>query len=154
MEDEQIKAAIHEAIGELLAEKPLLEFGTVHERSTAHRLALHMEDKFGDWNVDCEYDRDGHIRKALDGVRQCRAARRSDDIVPDIIVHHRLGRGRKHNLLVAELKKNAVDDPCDRAKLELLTAPDGHYQYQLGVYINIDGGNFGCAWYKDGERLQ
>ena len=37
------------------------------------------------------------------------------------------------------------EDPCDRRKLELLTEPRGHYQYQLGLYINVDGGNFTCT---------
>ena len=154
MEDEQIRNAIHSAIRKLVAENPLLEFGIVHERSTAHRLAVQMEPEFGGWNVDCEYDRDGHIRKVLDGVRECRTARRTDDIIPDIIVHHRLRRGREHNLLVVELKKDAALDPCDDVKLGLMTRPEGEYQYQLGLYINIDGGTFACTWYKDGARLQ
>jgi hypothetical protein len=38
-------------------------------------------------------------------------------------------------------------------KLELLTNPRSHYQYELGLYVNIDGGNFTCTWYKDGEKL-
>jgi hypothetical protein len=55
-------------------------------------------------NVDCEYDRDEHLRKRLKGIEQCRG-HKATDIVPDIMVHHRLGRGRENNLLVIELKK-------------------------------------------------
>ncbi len=80
-----------------------MEFHDVHERSTAHRLAVHMEAHFrGTWNVDCEYDRDGQVRKTLEGIAQC-DGRKTDNILPDIIVHHRGYEGRLHNLLVIEL---------------------------------------------------
>ena len=80
--------------------------------------------------------------------------RKTDTIVPDIIVHHRGSEGRLHNLLVIELKKDAAEDACDRKKLELLTRPDGHYAYQLGLYINIDGGKFACTWYENGRPFE
>jgi hypothetical protein len=129
-----------------------LEFGSVHERTTAHRLAVQLEPQVGTWNVDCEYDRDGQMVKHLLGIAECDPNRATDRILPDIIVHHRHGRGRRHNLLVVELKKNAVEDACDRRKLELLTDPGGRYQYQVGLYINIDNDRFTCTWYKDGAR--
>lgn len=133
---------------------PPLNF-QAHERSTAHRLAAHMEPHFrAEWNVDCEYDRDGQLRKTLEGIAHCNARKKTDDILPDIIVHHRSGEGRAHNLLVIELKKNDKADICDQKKLELLTRPGGHYQYQLGLYINIAGGRFTRTWYKDGERVR
>jgi hypothetical protein len=113
-----------------------------------------MERHFhGTWNVDCEYDRDGQVRKALEGIAEC-DARKTDYILPDIIVHHRGGEGRLHNLLVIEVMKHAAEDACDRKKLELLTRPDRHYRYQLGLYINVDGGKCTCTWYKDGKRLE
>jgi hypothetical protein len=77
----------------------------------------------------------------------------TDKIVPDIIVHHRGVGGQLNNRLVIELKKDAAEDACDSRKLELLTRADGHYGYQLGLYINIDGGKCTCRWYKDGKRL-
>ncbi|MGH7973827.1 MAG: hypothetical protein ACREIC_34350 [Limisphaerales bacterium] len=151
MTNEQVQAAVRAAIECLQRETPALEFHDVHERSTAHRLAVHMEPHFCDtWNVDCEYDRDVQLRKILGGVAEC-DGRTTDAIVPDIIVHHRGFSGRTHNLLVIELKKNAAEDACYRKKLELLTRPDGHYGYQLGLYINIDDGRCACTWYKDGE---
>ena len=154
MTNEQVRAAVRAAIECLQGETPPLEFRDVHERSTAYRLAVHMEPHFGGtWNVDCEYDRDGQVRKTLEGITQC-DGRKTDAIVPDIIVHHRGYEGRFHNLLVIELKKDAAEDPCDRKKLELLTRTDGHYGYQLGLYINIDGGRCTCTWYKDGQRLE
>jgi hypothetical protein len=152
MTEDQIRAAISTAVTSLKRETPVLEFNRVHERSTAHRLAVQMEPLFAGWNVDCEYDRDGQTRKALEGIAQCDGERPTDWILPDIIVHHRREFGRDHNLLVIEIKKIDPENTCDRKKLELLTGPDGHYQYQLGLYINIDGDRFFATWYRDGEQ--
>jgi hypothetical protein len=153
MTDYQVQVGVATAIESVKAENPALDFEGVHERSTAHRLAVQLEPHFNTWNVDCEYDRDGQLRKSLLGIAQCNSRKATDEILPDIIVHHRQGEGRDHNLLVVELKKYAEEDACDKRKLELLTAPNGHYQYQIGLYINIDAGRFGCTWYKDGVRL-
>jgi hypothetical protein len=153
MREAQIRAAIQSAIEALRAEARPLNFDRAHERSTAHRLAVHMEPHFSpEWDIDCEYDRDGQDRKRLYGIREC-DGRTTNDILPDIIVHHRSSEGREHNLLVIEMKKDDATDPCDHQKLVLLTRPDGHYQYQHGLYINISGGEFTCTWYKGGEAL-
>lgn len=153
MTDEDVKAAIGTAIRCVATENPVLDFLAVHERSTAHRLAVHMEPLFGPkWNVDCEYDRHGFVRKTLAGIADCDDQRRTDNIVPDIIVHHRGAAGVNNNLLVVELKKHADYDRCDCMKLELLTSLAGHYQYQLGLYINIANGRFELTWFKDGAR--
>ncbi len=153
MTEEQIRAAIDAAITGVTGEARPLKFRRAQERAIAHRLALHMEPHFrGDWDIDCEYDRDGLIKKTLEGIAGC-GGRKTDEFLPDIIVHHREGHGRDHNLLVVEIKKDALEDPCDRRKLELLTDPRGHYAYQLGLYINVDDGRFGCTWYKDGRQM-
>jgi hypothetical protein len=152
MTEEQVKAAVAAAIEGLRRETPPLDFQRVHERSTAHRLAVHMEPLFAPWNVDCEYDRDGLAKKYLQGIVQCDRQRETDAILPDIIVHVRREQGRERNLLVVELKKDDPEDACDRMKLELFTAPEGHYGYQFGLYINIDRGNFACTWYCGGRR--
>jgi hypothetical protein len=49
-------------------------------------------------------------------------------------------------------EENDDGDACDRMKLELMTRSDGHYQCQLGPYINIAGGNFALTSYKQGNR--
>ena len=154
MTDEEIRDAIQSAINGVLQEKRPLNFELAHEWSIAQRLAMHMEPHFcHEWDIDCEYDRDGQLKKTLEGIKGCDARKKTNEILPDIIVHHREAEGRAHNLLVIELKKSAEEDPCDRRKLELLTNPRSHYQYELGLYVNIDGGNFTCTWYKDGEKL-
>ena len=149
MTEDQIRAAVARSIAAIKTERPQLDLAHVSERCTAHRLAVHLDQNFPGWNVDCEYNRDEQQRKLLETIHECRGTT-DDSIFPDIIVHHRQQPGREHNLLVVELKRYSREDACDRRKLELLTDPDGHYAYQFGLYINIKGGAFDCTWYKDG----
>ena len=152
MTDDEVYAALQTAIQNLRSEEPHLDFAGVHERSTAHRLAVHMEPLFTpEWNVDCEYDRDRNVRKALDGIRACDDQRRTDNILPDIIVHRRRESGRDNNLLVIELKRHADYDRFDWMKLQLMTQPNGDYAYQLGLHFNIANGTFEQTWFRDGE---
>jgi hypothetical protein len=153
MNDEEIKQCIARAFERLLGEQPSLDFHHVHERSTSHRLAVQMEPEFPGWNIDCEYDRSEQMRKLLDGIRDCDPERATDRIFPDIIVHHRGVNGPQHNLLVVELKKDAREDRCDFQKLCGLTDPGRPFGYQLGLYININHGQFDCTWFKDGRAI-
>jgi hypothetical protein len=148
-----VQRLVKMAITSLGKENPALNFQTVHERSTAHRLAVQMEPLFPGWNVDCEYDRDGRLKKELDDVKGCSRQKKTDQILPDVIVHHR-GTTQGSNLLVIELKKGAKEDACDRKKLMLLTKPGGGYDYDFGLYLKINGGKFTCIWYKDGKKLE
>lgn len=69
----------------------------VHERSIAHRLAVHLSAVFYEWDVDVEYNRDcGDVKRIYDHGES-----REKSIFPDIIVHK---RGTKDNLLVIEIK--------------------------------------------------
>jgi hypothetical protein len=153
MNDDEIKQSIARSIGRLLGEQPALDFHRVHERSTAHRLAVQMEPEFPQWNIDCEYDRSERMRKLLDGIRNCDPERETERIFPDIIVHHRGANGPEHNLLVVELKKNANFDRCDFEKLQGLTSPHLAFGYQLGLYINVNRGRFDCTWFKNGAVI-
>ena len=97
MTEDEVRAAVQSAIDGIRRETPPLNFQSAHERSIAHRLAVHMEPHFGqgqDWNVDCEYDRDGQLKKTLEGVKGCDSVKKTDEILPDLIVHHRGGEGR------------------------------------------------------------
>ena len=146
MTDQQVKARVAIAIDCLRQEQPPLDFGSVHERTTAQRLAVHL---FEGWNVDCEYDRDGSLQKKLS--RKCQN-KSKEAVYPDIIIHHRGKEGADNNLLVIEIKKNSKEDPCDKAKLKLFTNPSGDYKYQYGLYINISINDFDCTWYKKGQQ--
>jgi len=70
MEDKEIIEKIIKAISLLQGEERPLQNGA-SERSFAHRLAIHMEDLFNGWNIDCEYNRQGTITKMLDGIKCC-----------------------------------------------------------------------------------
>jgi len=149
MTPEQLQTCLDAAITAVRQERPSLALARVHERSTAHRLAVQMEAHFPGWNIDCDYDRDGEDTKRLLNLSPC-GGRTTDRILPDIIVHHRGESGREHNLLVIELKKDAGEDPCDAEKLRRFTDHAGGYQYQFGLYLNINDGAFDATWYVDG----
>lgn len=153
MNDDEIMRAVLMAIDHIRVEQPPLEFHIVHERSTAHRLAVQMEPAFPGWNIDCEYDRYGQIRKVVEGIRACDERRATDRVLPDVIVHHRGNNGPQHNLLVVEMKKDAPQDDCDFEKLRRMTVQNGAFSYQLGLYINLNQGQFDCTWFKDGATL-
>lgn len=89
--------AITAALAKLLERDAYLLRVDANERSIAHRLALYVEEQFDGWDVDCEYNRDGHEPKEIafgaegDGEHGSR-------VFPDVIVHR---RGSGDNLLVA-----------------------------------------------------
>jgi len=153
MNDDKIQRIVARAIAQVLDEEPQLDFDRVHERSIAHRLAVHMESGFPSWSIDCEYDRYGEAQKLLDGIKECDERRTTDRILPDIIVHRRGENERGDNLLVVELKKHIAEDHCDFEKLRGMTHQEGMFRYQLGLYINIDHGRFDCVWFKDGTTI-
>jgi hypothetical protein len=150
---DEIKASVADAVNCVLGENTPLSFDNVHERSTAHRLAVHLDSQLPEWNVDCEYDRYEQLRKELARIREC-SERATDYILPDIIVHHRGFNGPDNNLLVIEIKRNAAHDPCDFQKLIGLTAQAGPFGYQFGLYINVNAGRFDCVWFHDGNQIE
>lgn len=145
MTADEVRAAMQAAIEAIRREGRPLDFRRVHERTIAHRLAVHMEPHFNqEWDVDCEYDLDGLMKKILQGIAEC-DGRETERILPDIIVHHRYEHGAAHNLLVIELKKDAREDLCDRRKLELLT--------DRAAAININLGSI-STWAVEASRVR
>ena len=130
--DPEIADRVIVAVDLLLQRDAYLFTHRVGERSLSHRLAIYVEAQFPGWDVDCEYDRDGDVRKAIpDGSGN------DDDegsaVLPDIIVHHR-GPGGNH--LVFELKKSTNRIPDDR-DLTKLRAYCRHLGYEHGVFIRF-----------------
>jgi|AntRauTorcE11897_2_1112592.scaffolds.fasta_scaffold01634_2 hypothetical protein len=156
MENYRILEAVISSIECVKSEARPLQAG-VSERAVAHRLAVHLESQFEDWDIDCEYNRRGSMSpKELDGIVECEERRTTNRILPDIIVHHRNNEVEPKdgdNLVVIELKNNNSEDVCDRRKLELFTDPKGNYKYQLGLYINVGDNEFTKTWYKDGVQI-
>jgi hypothetical protein len=87
---EQVRAAYDEL---LKFDQHLLTVDA-NERSLTHKLASYLENEFPVWDVDCEYNRDGHEIKTLDGP-----------VVPDVIVHR---RDTNENFIVIEAKKSST----------------------------------------------
>jgi hypothetical protein len=105
MTNKNIVFFVQDAITLLQAEKRPLEPG-VNERAFAHRLAVHMEGSFPEWDVDCEYNKHGMNIKVLEGIQACDEQKKTDRIYPDIIVHKRTNDSPiEENLLVIEMKR-------------------------------------------------
>ena len=118
--DRDIAEHIRTALHRLIAEDADLFKADANERSISHRLAIYLEQEFPGWNVDCEYNRDGHEPKRLQLNPE---TIRSDDeqgttVYPDIIVHR---RGKTENYLAIEIKKrNGGSENKDLLKLRAL----------------------------------
>ncbi|MCL4546216.1 MAG: hypothetical protein M1576_00530, partial [Deltaproteobacteria bacterium] len=104
----------------------LLKVGA-NERSITHRLAIYLEDEFPDYNVDCEYNREGadikRIREIFNNnnnISQTYISITDKDgntksVFPDIIIHH---RGTNDNFIVIEAKKTTNNCEYDEEKLK------------------------------------
>jgi hypothetical protein len=128
----QVKRKVRAAIELLIRKDAHLLKIDVNERSITHRLALHLQEVFKGWDIDCEYNRNRYDTKKLiigNDVHITVETIQSDDeqgktVYPDIIVHH---RGTDQNLLVVEVKKTTSHVPknFDLDKLR-------EYKRQLG----------------------
>lgn len=101
-----------------------------NERSITHRLAVHLGTQFSEWDIDCEYNRKGDVRKLLSVVPLTRADPSDDtegsSVFPDVIVHR---RGQPLNLLVIEVKKQGASR---RREADLLKLGELRKQYGYG----------------------
>lgn len=134
--EQYIKDAVNVAIAELLKnDRKLLELD-VNERSITHKFAEYLKTEFPDWDVDCEYNRDGHDTKKV-----CIASKQvsSDDsegttVYPDIIVHK---RGMGNNLLVIEAKKDTNCSDADKFDKEKLGAYKRELKYKFALFTKF-----------------
>jgi hypothetical protein len=143
----RVKQKVKTAIEILVRKDAHLLKIDVNERSITHRLALYLQDAFGGWDVDCEYNRNRYDTKKLiigDDVRIAVEPIQTDDeegktVYPDIILHH---RGTDQNLLVVEVKKTTSHVPKDFDLSKLR-----EYKRQLGyshaLFLNFITGSAG-----------
>jgi hypothetical protein len=141
----QVKQKVRSAIENLITKDAHLFKIDVNERSITHRLAVHLQNAFKGWDVDCEYNRNRYDTKKLfigDDLHLTVETIGTDDdqgktVFPDIIVHH---RGTDQNLLVVEVKKTTsrVPNNFDLYKLR-------EYKHQLGyshaLFLNFFTGS-------------
>ena len=109
----------------------------INERTITHKLAEHLQVRFPEWHVDCEYNRDGHDPKRI--RIETGLASIQINVYPDIIIHERGTNER--NLLIVEAKKS--NDPrlngaeADHQRIEGFSASLG---YQIGVFLEFNVG--------------
>ncbi len=126
----------------------LIEIGA-NERTITHRLGFYIEEELNnkEYNVDCEYNRDGFDPKKNNN---------GNYIIPDVIIHKRL---TDKNYLAIEAKKeqnNNHEYDGAKEKLKVLTNQNGKYKYQLGIFIDfkkdIKDAIESIIYYKNGEN--
>ncbi len=118
---EDVHRKLAAAIDDLLQVDVYLLDANCSERSLTHQLAVHLAGQFPEYQVDCEYNRDGFDVKRLELSR--RDAHVADDaldavtVFPDVVVHER--GSNENNLLVVEVKKatSAANSSYDIKKL-------------------------------------
>lgn len=137
-----IKEQIERAYQRLIKKDDHLLKVNANERSITHKLAQYIGEEFQDFDVDCEYNKNGLEVKRL--VRFKREIDSDDDegvtVYPDIIVHH---RGTKNNFIVIEAKKKSNGSQhrknyckCDRCKL-LVYKKELDYKYAYFVQFPV-----------------
>ena len=126
-----VREAVRRGLNRMAVQNAHLFDIDVNERTLTQRLATYLQDEFPDWNVDCEYNRDGTVPKRLQALK-----RRRKNVFPDIIVHRRGAAGP--NLLVVEAKKstdlNADNQALDYLKLSAYKEEFGYVSTAFVVF--------------------
>jgi hypothetical protein len=163
---DDVQDAVRKSIEALFYNDGILLAINASEQSICHRLARHIENSFAQWDVDCEYNRDGHDYPKLVNDLRSLIFDLDDSVFPDIVVHKRTLPGGQNNLLVVEVKKttNGTNDHIDKEKLRIFTF-DFHrrqmnYHYQFGLTLRfkawklMPSASVLCArgiWYREGD---
>ena len=138
------------ALREFYARETWLLEHDLGERTLTHRLAVHLEQQFPGWQVDCDYDRLGERTLRLPhGTIVSTDDHLAKSIYPDIVVHQ---REIPNNLLAIEVRKAANHQPPDhdRHKLRALTDPHLWFAYWIGVYLVLGKKSVVCDVYVGG----
>lgn len=173
MTEQEIKEIVENAISEVKEKDPQLLKNDLNERSISHKLGVYLENKFPDYDVDCEYNgyaRADNNKKYIMIIRgkivelgKLRDSDKDQDLLkrivyPDVIVHQ---RGNDNNLLIIEVKKSTNDDIAfDHEKLARYTSSEyeNNLSYQLGALITFVTGNdemvHEVEWYKNGHVFE
>lgn len=179
MNDSQIDQLVRQALDTFLKSSDAwLLKNDLSEQSISHRIAVHLDPLFEDYNVDCEYNGDidrqnnkkaiSILKAELQNFGLLRDKEASDlekeftnrAVFPDIIIHKR--GTNKHNLCILELKKSTsvVDYNYDFIKLRSYTSNhyDNNLVYQLGVFVEAVTDNeefaFNLKYFKDGREIE
>ena len=125
------------AIAGLYASEAFLFEHDLGERTLTHRLAVHLERQFPDFDVDCDYDRLGERTLQLPrGAIVSTDDHLGKSVYPDIVVHQ---RQIPNTLLAVEVRKAGNHQPVehDRHKLRALTDPHIWFAYWIGALVTL-----------------
>lgn len=129
----QVKIRLKAAIQKFLRKDLHLLKVRCSERSVCHKLAEHLNSAFRNWDIDCEYNRNGDIPKKIMFLRRSE----EQSVYPDIIIHK---RGLKKNLLVIEAKRidtSEVLREYDKQKLEAYLS-EHNYRYAVSLEFGVN----------------
>lgn len=178
MENNEIKKLLLLSIDELLDRDNWLLVNNLSEQSITHKLAEYLQNRFPEYNVDCEYNgniKDESERKKInilkDELENKGLLRESDKtdlekeftsraVFPDIIIHER--SKNCNNLCIVEVKKSksAVSSDYDIIKLKSYTNDlfGNILKYQLGVFIKFITGethlNYELKFFENGNEIE
>jgi hypothetical protein len=138
MEFNEVRRRVSAALARFVEVDCYLLEHDLSERCIASRVAFHLQDRFPEYSVDVEYNREGKTPKQLQLPDKCANHRNEQGdslVVPDVIVHQRGPKGP--NLLVLEFKKTSNPDglDCDRQRIRALRAQLG---YRFGALIECN----------------
>lgn len=150
---DETECRVHQALEKLREHDSHLLDVNANERSVTHHLAVYLHREFESWDVDVEYNREGHDLKRLRDLPDVKR----DNVFPDVIVHIR-GTNDK-NLLVVEVKMQGNEDESDENKLVEFTKPltRNGLGYRWGLQLTLDCGaecGDSLRWYEDGHEEQ
>lgn len=150
----EILPKLESAFQELFARDQILfDLGTqgISEQSITFRLGFYLQQRFGGYNVDCEYNRRGNGPKNDEHVDL-------EWMKPDVIVHTRTIKD--NNLAVIEAKKAglwAAGWTDIDQKLKAFTRYPSNYEYRLGMAWRIEASqnpaDHVAVWFWGGEEL-
>lgn len=154
----QLRNKVEKSLKLLLKNDSFLLHSNAHERSITHKLAEYLQLEFPEWNVDCEYNRNGHesVKKLADWTIKHEEELDKDqnnekNVFPDIIVHQ---RGKQNNLLVIEVKKSENNDKgySDKDKIQAFR-DELKYEYGLFIIFKTDkkSGIENLEWFPSEE---
>jgi len=134
----EVETMVNAALADFHAREQYLLDNDLNERTISHRLAIHLQYRFHEWDVDCEYNRHLDATKILDLPRDGISwdDTQGKTVFPDIIVHK---RGLGPNLLVIEMKKSGPSANFDYQKLTAYKSQIG-YTYACFLRVRIGPG--------------
>jgi hypothetical protein len=125
------------AVKEFYAREAFLFEHDLGERALAHRLAMHVERQFPDFEADCDFDRLGpRTLNMPHGSIVSTDDHLGKSVYPDIVVHQ---RSVPNNLIAIEVRKVSNHQPVehDRQKLRALTDPHIWFAYWIGILLTL-----------------